>query len=204
MTLLGCQTKNPQMKKSHILFLGIFLLLNGCILLNPKDKNNKLLESNNFRNKDFTHPYLKENLVYEAVDSIDSKEYIKFLIFSNGFYINSGYYPNGGVDNLEKFNYNKFFCCYGRYFTEDDTLVLIQKNHYAINQRKGILGSYWGTFTVGYKGIIDSNGVQSIKIYEIDSIITENGYNYESNRYKPTTINFIVDTLRIKKLLKRD
>lgn len=202
------------MKKTRF-FLALLLTthLSGCYLLNPKDKNEYLLSEANFNERNINHLLLRENSVY-----VEKKEKeCVYYIFNNGYFFLTSTFNIDGKNCIKEFRLSdkiikKSFCCWGRYRFRGDSIYLVRKNFYNINYRKGFIGSEYAKYTDEYKGVLTPNGINTIRMSKANPVIDSSAYAKRGMEYPTfgvsdlelTSLKYDLDTLLIKKLLKRD
>lgn len=148
----------------------------------------------------------------------DNHNQCTYYVFDKGYFYNRSISFGHGENNncltnsrITEKKIKPHVCCWGRYRFEGDTIYLIMNTFYNINIRKGFVGSEYAKYTSEYRGVLTQGGIKSIKRSRINPVIDSSAYlkrhlSFESIPFdlELTSLKYDLDTLLIKKLIKRD
>ncbi len=197
------------LKNKKIGFTCIGLLLHSCMtlgVLDPKDHNTYLIDD--WNTGKVNSSIVKENRIYlhDKNHQFKSKKCYEFIIF------NKGYFVMNGVCNLKWFeddsiqrefykniNHDKV----GFYKIVDDTITLVFKQNFRIDQRKRLLGSEWEFYTLEMKGKIDINGrIENLTVSKFNPAIKKEVQEELNYNFRLSDISFQFNTDLTAKSIK--
>ncbi len=197
------------LKNKKIGFTCIGLLLHSCMtlgVLDPKDHNTYLIDD--WNTGKVNSNIVKENRIYlhDKNHQFKSKKCYEFIIF------NKGYFVMNGVCNLKWFeddsiqrefykniNHDKV----GFYKIVDDTITLVFKQNFRIDQRKRLFGSEWEFYTLEMKGKIDINGrIENLTVSKFNPAIKKEVQEELNYNFRLSDISFQFNTDLTAKSIK--
>lgn len=201
--------KSMVLKNKKIGLVCIGLLFQSCVILevlDPKDHNAYLI--NDWNASKINPSIVEENRIYLHDENYQfrSEKCYKFIIFTKGYFVMSGTCNLKWFEekNIQKeFYKNTNHDKVGFYKIEDNTVTLVFKQNFRIDQRKRILGSEWKFYTLEMKGKIDINGrIENLTVSKFNPAIKKEVQEELNYNFHLSDLSFQLNTDLIAKSIK--